>query len=209
MGRVTKKPKMTQEMIWEKIAQPWKKCRTEPEPEVVEFLKGKKGKLLDLGCGSGRHFMKEWNGEVYGVDFSDEMLRYAVEDAERKGIKAIVAKSGADDIPYENEFFDCAIYIATLHCIDSLYAREKSVKELYRVLKKGGRALVSVWSRNQSRIKNAEKETYGPWTHEGKKYQRYYYVFEREEFESVLKLAGFRVVKVWENDNIWAEVEKS
>jgi len=209
MGRVTKKPKMTQEMIWEKIAQPWRKCRTEPEPEVVEFLKGKKGKLLDLGCGSGRHFMEGWDGELYGVDFSDEMLRYAVEDAERKGIKAIVAKSGADDIPYENEFFDCAIYIATLHCIDSLYAREKSVKELYRVLKKGGRALVSVWSRNQKRIKNAEKETYVPWTHEGKKYNRYYYIFEREEFESVLKLAGFRVVKVWENDNIWAEVEKS
>lgn len=204
----TKKPKITQEMIWEKIAQPWKKCRSEPQPEVVKFLKGKKGKLLDLGCGSGRHFMKEFDGEVYGIDFSDEMLRYAIEDAEKKGIKLIVAKSAADNIPYEKDFFDCAIYIATLHCIDSLDAREKSVKELYRVMKKGAHALVSVWSRNQERIKNAEKETYVPWTHAGKKYQRYYYIFDRDEFEGILKLAGFKIVKLWEDDNIWAEVEK-
>lgn len=212
MGLVAKKPnklKVSQEMIWEKIAKPWKECRSKPQPEVISFLGGKRGKLLDLGCGSGRHFMKDWDGEVYGVDFSDSMLRYAVEDAEKKGIKAIVAKSSADSIPYEKDFFDCAIYIATLHCIDSLEGREKSVRELYRVLKKGGRALVSVWSRNQERIKNAEKETYVPWTHEGKKYNRYYYIFEIEEFESVLKLAGFKIVRLWEDDNIWAEVEKA
>lgn len=203
-----KKPKITQEMIWEKIALPWRKCRSEPQPEVISFLKGKKGKLLDLGCGSGRHFMKDWDGEVYGVDFSDEMLRYAVEDAEKKGIKAIVAKASADNIPYEENFFDNAIYIATLHCIDSPEGREKSVKELYRVLKKGGKALISVWSRNQERVKNAPKEAYVPWTHEGKKYQRYYYIFEREEFEGILKLAGFKLIRVWEDDNIWAEVEK-
>lgn len=208
MKKESKKPKITQEMIWEKIAMPWKKCRTKPEPEVIEFLKGKKGKLLDLGCGSGRHFMKDFEGQIYGVDFSEEMLRYAIEDAESKGIKAIIANASTDNIPYESEFFDNAIYIATLHCVESPEEREKSVKELYRVLKKGGRALVNVWSRNQERIKNKPKEAYIPWTHDGKKYERYYYIFEKEEFEDILKLAGFSIVKLWENDNIWAEVEK-
>jgi tRNA (uracil-5-)-methyltransferase TRM9 len=199
---------MNQEKVWDAIGVPWKKFRNQPIEQVVDFLKNKRGKILDLGCGSGRSFSTADGVKFYGVDFSQGMLDKARERCDEEGFDAELKKSGADNIPYGDEFFDFGIYIAALHCIDSAEARQKSLEELYRVIKKGGEVLVTVWSRNQKRVKNSPKETMVPWTIEDKKYMRYYYIYEREEFEKLLKDVGFEIVKIWEDMNINAVVRK-
>ncbi len=202
------KEKLTQEQVWNEIARPWQEFRKKPLKEVIEFLKNKKGKILDLGCGSGRHILKLKEVEFYGVDFSEEMLKLAEKDAKRKKVKAIFKKAEADRLPFKNNFFDSAICIATLHCIEKAKKREKVLKELRRVLKKNKEALITVWSRNHERIKNKPKEAKIPWTKEGKKYYRYYYIYEKEELKSLLKKIGFKILKIWENKNINVIVKK-
>jgi len=189
-----------QKKIWNAISQPWKSFRVKPIGEIVEFLKNKKGKILDLGCGSGRNFVKI-NGTIYGVDFSENMLKFAKERAEKNEFKVELAKSEVFDLPFDGDFFDAAIFVAVLHCIPDAKKREKALKELFRVLKPKAEAFISVWDKNQKRFKNKKKESFIPWKHEGKEYLRYYYLYDKKEIISLLKKTGFEIVKINDGEN--------
>ncbi len=197
----------SQEKVWNKIAVGWNRYRDKPLREVKDFLKNKKGKILDLGCGSGRNFVKI-NGIIYGIDFSEELLKYARENAKKKKIKVILKKAEAEKLPFDDEFFDFAMCIAVLHCIDSGQKRKKALLELFRVLKKNGEALITVWGRNQKRLKNKPKECFIPWNVEGKKCLRFTYLFDESEFRELLEETGFDIVKLLEDENIYAWVRK-
>lgn len=194
---------MNQESIWDEIAPSWAELKTKPFPGVEEFLKDKKGKILDLGCGSGRNFPAV-NGEIYGIDFSTEMLKQAA----KKYPKANLLKAPASKIPIKDSFFDAAIYVAALHCIESPQERECSLNELFRVLKPKAKAFITVWSLNHERVKSLGNN-FLPWTVNNKKLKRFYYIYEKDELSDLLKKTGFKIVSLKEEENIVALVEKS
>lgn len=197
---------MEQEKVWESIAVRWQEFRDKPINEVINFIKNKEGKILDLGCGSGRNFTKT-KATIYAVDFSQEMLKYAREHAKKLKIKAKFKRAEANNLPFKNNFFDAAMVIAVLHCINGK-KREKTIKELYRVLKPKAKALILVWSRNNQRIKNKPKECFIPWTIDGKKYQRYTYIYDKNEIKQLLENIGFKIKEISEDENITVIVEK-
>jgi len=199
---------MDQEKVWNEIGMLWKEFRNRPVEVVVDFLEGKRGKILDLGCGSGRNFVKSDELKWHGVDFSQGMLDKARARCIGEEIDVEIKKSGVDDIPYNDNFFDFALYVAVLHCVESEKARRRSLEELYRVLKSGSEALVSVWSRNQKRIKNRPKEGFVPWTAGEKKFERYTYIYDLDELVELCRSVGFEIVKVWEDRNVNVIVRK-
>jgi ubiquinone/menaquinone biosynthesis C-methylase UbiE len=199
----------SQHEIWNSIAKVWKEYRTEPNSEVKSFLTDKSGFILDLGCGSGRNFKCiSSKSLLYAVDFSEEMVSYAKEQAQKLKLNADVSLSIASSLPFKDNMFDCAIFVATLHCIESASDRLKAVKELFRVLKPGSQALVTVWSKNHARISNKTKDQCIPWGLNGIKLQRYYYIYDQDEFVNLLKSVGFDIVSVQEDNNIVAVVRK-
>ena len=129
--------------------------------------KDKEGKILDLGCGSGRNFTKI-KAKTYGVDFSNSMLKFAKAQAKKKKMDVILKKAEANSLPFSDNFFDAAIFIAVLHCIPDERKRKKALKELLRVLKPNSEALITVWDKNQARFKKSPKELFIPWKHLGK-----------------------------------------
>ena len=183
-----------QEKIWDKISEPWKTFRVKPLDEVVDFLKDKKGNILDLGCGSGRNFVKI-KGTIYGTDFSKNQIKFAEEYAKKERINAKLIKAEAFDIPFEDNFFDAAIFITVLHCIPDSKKREKSLKELFRVMKPKTEALIMVWNKDQEKFKNSEKEIIIPWKLNGKEHPRYYYLYNKEELINLLESVGFKIIK--------------
>lgn len=186
-----------QKEIWNRISEPWKTFRVKPLGEVVEFLKDKKGNILDLGCGSGRNFVKlNREYKIYGVDFSENQLKFAKEYAKKEGIKAELVKAEAFNLPFESDFFDAAIFINALHCIPEKENREKTLKELLRVMKPETEAIIMVWNKEQERFRNSEKDIIIPWKWKGKEYPRYYYLYDEKEFANLLKKTGFEVLKV-------------
>lgn len=187
--------RQNQKEVWDAIAVPWKEYRFTPVKEIAEFLKNQKGKILDLACGSGRNFLNKENTEIYAVDFSKNMLKYAKKYADENKIKAKFFRAQTSDLPFQNNFFEAAIFIASLHCIEKKESREKSLKELYRVLKPNSKAMISVWSRAQKRVKNKPKESYIPWTLKEKKYFRYNYLYEEKELKELLEKVGFKISK--------------
>ena len=184
-----------QEEIWNAIAEPWAEFRLKPIDEVVDFLKDKKGKILDLGCGNGKHF-SSMKGEIYGVDFSENMLKFAKEISEKNKLNANLTRTSADYLPFKNDFFDAAICVAVIHCIPEEEKREEALKELFRVLKPKAEAWISVWDKNQESFKENEKNSFVPWKYNGKNYMRYYYLYDKKEFLDLLKEIGFEIIKV-------------
>jgi ubiquinone/menaquinone biosynthesis C-methylase UbiE len=180
---------MNQEKVWNKIAPEWKKFREIPEKNTIEFLKKQKGNILDLSCGSGRNFTKI-DGTIYGVDFSKKMLELAKTRSKEIDIKLI--KSKAEKLPFQNNFFDSAIWISALHCIETEKKRKNAISEFYRVLKPNSKARISVWNKDSKRFQKSPKEKLIGWRNQAK---RYYYLYEPKEIYKQFEEAGFKILK--------------
>lgn len=175
-----------------------------PGRGVGDFLKNKKGKILDLGSGSGRNITKT-KGKLYLVDFSEKMIELARKKAKKEKINAEFFVSDITSLPFENNFFDSAIAIAVFHCIPK-DKHKQAVKEFYRVMKPKSEALIAVWNKNSRRFKNSPKEKYVSWRDKGK---RYYYLFDEKEIHDLFKKAGFKIKEKLESDvNIVFVVKK-
>ena len=139
------------------------------------------------------------------------MLEYAEENAEKLGIKVILKKVNVWETGFEDNFFDKAIFIATLHCVVGEKQRKQAIKEIYRILKPKGRAIITVWNKNAKRWKNKPKEKIVSWKlDENTKVNRYYYLYDQGELIKELENAGFKIIKKNREEarNIVLEVEK-
>jgi len=180
---------MNQKKVWDNIAPEWAKFKTKPTEHTIEFLKKQTDNILDLGSGAGRHLQKIKNGKMWLVDFSKEMIKHAKE----KNIDAEFFVSDLTKLPFEDNFFDAAICIASLHCVKGEKNREQVVKELFRVLKKNAKAEIEVWNKKSRRFKNSEKEKFVGWRKKGK---RYYYLYDEKEIHDLFKKIGFKIISI-------------
>lgn len=154
------------------------------------------GRLLNIGCAHGPDFtpFKE-SFELYGVDYSSEMLHLAQKYAEKYRFKANLQEADARQLPYANDFFGFAIAVAVYHHIEDNTGRTQALKELYRVLKPGGEAFITVWNRWQPRFWLKKKSIMMPWRSKEKTLYRYYYLFTYGELEKLVRQVGFEVIK--------------
>ncbi len=112
--------------------------------------------------------------------------------SKKEKINAEFIQANLWELPFKNNFFDYAICISSLHCIESAENRKKAIKELYRVLKPEALAEIGVWNKNSKRFKNLKgKEKYVSWRDKGK---RYYYLYEEKEIHEQFKKAGFKII---------------
>ena len=102
--------------------------------------------VLDLGSGGGidcflaaRRVGPE--GRVIGVDMTPEMIRLARENAAKSGLKNVEFRLGEiESLPLEDGTVDAVIS----NCVINLSTdKEKIFREIFRVLKAGGRMMVS------------------------------------------------------------------
>ncbi len=87
---------------------------------------------------------------VTGIDISEDM----VELAKNKGLNVKVAD--ARELPFVDETFDGILSISTLQWLDEK-DMGKVAKEMFRVLKPGGIAVVQFYPRNQRHILSVGK----------------------------------------------------
>ena len=192
-----------QEEVWDKIAPEWDNYRNVTPLVVEEFVYGKKGKILDLGCGSGRNFIPGGDLKWYGVDFSKGMIELAKDNSYKKGMEVELIKNEVYKTDFENNKFDYIICYSVLHCIETIGKRIDTLKEIFRLLRPNGEVLISVWGRKSLRLIGRDKESFVPWKlSNGRKVMRFTYLFDKKELEDLAKRIGFEIVKSNEDENI-------
>jgi ubiquinone/menaquinone biosynthesis C-methylase UbiE len=167
-------------------------------PSELEALaqRWQKGRLLNIGCGHGPDFLPFRQGfDLYGVDFSTEMLKFARKYSQKFGFAVELTLADVRHLPYPDATFDWAISVATYHHIKGKAEQQAALNELRRVLKPAGEAFITVWNRWQPRFWFKPREVKVPWRKRGKTLYRYYYLFSYPELEKLVSRAGFKVLK--------------
>jgi ubiquinone/menaquinone biosynthesis C-methylase UbiE len=114
--------------------------------EVVDELVGQgdllAGRVLDIGCGTGRLAgeLARRGAKVWGVDASPEMLAVARENA---GPSVGLKLARAEELPFRDGWFDRVVYMLAVHLLD----RPLAFAEARRVLGPGGRVVIATFDR--------------------------------------------------------------
>ncbi|HLD14960.1 MAG TPA: class I SAM-dependent methyltransferase [Candidatus Nanoarchaeia archaeon] len=144
-------------------------------------------KVLDYGCGSAlfyTYLRKKFPKMNYtGVDLSPDMLKVA----KSKFKKEKFVEGNAEKLPFENNSFDFVIGRGILH---HLHNSDNGVKEVSRVLKKGGLFLVSETHSNifADILRKIAKKSTEHFDHEHKE-------FTKKEFERMFLSNNMEIVK--------------
>jgi len=94
-------------------------------------------KVLELGCGTGifTEQLAMRNINITALDISIDLLGSA---KKKQGVSKILA-ADAESIPFLDESFDFVVGVSILHHLDI----ERSLREIRRVLKTGGKVILS------------------------------------------------------------------
>ena len=190
----------TNREIFDTIAESWYRLRhwcrfTDELAEVSRKWQG--GKLLNVGCAHGPDFLPfKDNFELYGVDFSVQMLKMAQQYAAKFQFNVNLAAADANQLPFSSGVFDCAIAIATYHHISDEEKRQDALRELRRVLKPGAEAFITVWNKWQPGFLFKSKDALVAWKTKERTLYRYYYLYSYPELERDLIKSGFKIINI-------------
>jgi SAM-dependent methyltransferase len=110
-------------------------------------------RVLDFGCGSGSNsvLLANRGAHVWGVDISEDLLRLAARRLEASGLPkaAEFIVASAHDLPFPDGCIDVVFGIAVLHHLDL----SRVSKEIWRVLRKGGRGIFQEPVRNSRAVR--------------------------------------------------------
>jgi SAM-dependent methyltransferase len=116
-------------------------------PRIVSLFKEHDVKrVLDLGCGSGRHLvvLSKLGFEMFGFDASPKALAMSKEWLDEEGLSAeLITHLMQEPFPYDSEFFDAVLSFQVIHhnLMKDILA---TVAEIERILRPGGVIFISV-----------------------------------------------------------------
>ena len=114
-------------------------------------------KVLEVGCGScsNLRMIARENFDTYGLDLSDEALLLGQKMLAHWQVEANLKQGSFLELPYEDNSFDVVVDVFSMNCVnhDGFLT---AIKEVCRVLKKGGMFFSYTPSQNSDAFKNYE-----------------------------------------------------
>lgn len=208
-------------------------AHVKPSSGVVnftDFLKEQgvsfSGRAVDIGAGKGRNsvHLAQLGLEVWGLEYIELAIKAARRLAEENGVsQKIHFKLAEMDTAWEFEdnFFDIALDSFASIDIETRAGREKCRDEMYRTLKPGGYALITVCSADDEWERELIANSPGPepnstvWPQNGK-FQKDYDEPELREFYKIFEIVELKkinkfVVKLGHKGtatNFWVVLKK-
>jgi ubiquinone/menaquinone biosynthesis C-methylase UbiE len=168
-------------------------------------------RCIDLGCGAGQNVvaMAKAGADTTGVDFSSKQLAQAEDLARREKVNINLIDSNIEAIPsLGNSLFDLALSACAIAFVKKL---DLALAEIYRILKPGGRFVLSVMHPMQYIIDGEEGTMYfnsaypfsarvlkWSWDFPGKSIPFQHYLRSISDYHNALVKAGFTVKRIVE-----------
>ena len=115
-------------------------------PIAANFAATRGLKVLEIGCGigtDGAQFAKA-GADYTGIDLTAAAIELARKRFALSNLKGEFRVSDAEDLDFDNESFDLVYSHGVLHHTPDI---EAALREIHRVLKPGGRAIVMLYHR--------------------------------------------------------------
>ena len=141
------------ETFYNTIADEFDKTRVRLWTCVKNYLDtfDKNSYILDVGPGNGKYMTYRDDLIMKGIDISIELVKIC----NNKNLDVI--HGNMTNLPFEDNIFDGLLCVAVFHHLDNDEDRKKSLNEMYRVLKVGGKCFIEVWAKEQN--DNSNKNT--------------------------------------------------
>jgi len=112
------------------------------------------GSVLDIGCGAGSNllYLAQHGLEVHGIDLSPGAVAAARDRAARAGVPVDVREGDALDIDFPDESLDALVDNGCFHTLP-LRRRHRYTAEVHRVLRPGGRFVLSWVAREHTGLR--------------------------------------------------------
>lgn len=196
---------------WEQIFRHGDWDHKDPFPRFFEVMKEFKEHgckhILDLGCGNGRHLIKFLKEEyiAVGMDISISALRLAWGWVREEKLKAKLVQADMRlFFPFQEGVFDGVFSTQVIHHARIADVR-RTISEIYRILRSGGLAFITVSGRVDAGIGHQQIEpgTYIPLS--GLEKGLPHHIFTEEEIcmefddfqvEEISSRAGGKVIAV-------------
>ncbi|XP_069686068.1 alkylated DNA repair protein alkB homolog 8 isoform X3 [Periplaneta americana] len=135
--------------VYEEIASHFSDTRHKPWPNVLSFVESLPlgSMLVDVGCGNGKYFGFTRGIFEIGCDRSLGLVKVCQD----RGFE--VFNCNCLSLPLRSNIADGCMSIAVIHHLATEERRVRAVKEMVRILRPGGRALIYVWAKDQERHK--------------------------------------------------------
>jgi len=200
------------EIFYNLIANEFDKTRVRLWPCVKSFLDNflSNSLILDIGCGNGKYMNYRNDIKIKGIDISQELVNICI----NKGFDVI--KGNMTNLPYNDNYFDGIICIASYHHLENDNDRKKTLNEIYRVLKNNGVCFLEVWAKeqydNNKEFKN--KSNLVKWTSvkTGNIYYRFYNIYSNGELEEEIQKFEPRFIIInngYEKGNYYVILQKN
>jgi ubiquinone/menaquinone biosynthesis C-methylase UbiE len=141
---------------WNNILQRREYSLEKPDEIVVNLAsvleKRKAKRVLDLGCGAGRHviYLADRGFEAHGADISEIGLKLTRKRLRNRKLKAEIMRCDMKLMPYVDSCFDAVICVNTVYH-QKLKEIQKTISEIHRVLKEKGLLLTNFHSKRSSK----------------------------------------------------------
>lgn len=110
--------------------------------EVLTGINASTSKVLDIGCGYGRlaeEIVKLYPYVfIYGIDIAPRFITLFNQRLKKHG-KALLGDM--KKLPFKDNYFDYIYVVASFMYLESKRDQEKGMKEIFRVLRRGGKVL--------------------------------------------------------------------
>ncbi|QPG76586.1 hypothetical protein FOA43_003977 [Brettanomyces nanus] len=224
--------------VYNEIASHFSNTRYKPWPFVQQFLEElpKYSLGVDVGCGNGKYLNVNNDLFILGSDYSTGLIDQAQQLHMGEYNNDVLVADGLS-LPHPTDCFDFAISIAVIHHLSTEERRQDAIREILRVLKPCGRALIYCWALEQEHSRRGyhegmDQDILVPWVLMKKQTKkkklklasvscvvepelkpdskmRYYHLYKKGELAEDCKNAGGKVVQSgYERDNWWTIVEK-
>ncbi|MBU0458883.1 class I SAM-dependent methyltransferase [Patescibacteria group bacterium] len=169
----------------------------EPEQRILDLCESNREKILDLGCGDGRHLIPlvQKGLEVVGLDISPEALIILKRKLNELGLDADLYCGTSHELPFNDNEFGTVISIGVIH--HNLWKDiVKTMKEIRRVIIDGGQVALKVRSTNDTSQPRVQIDDFGYTAKDtaGKKEGVVQHYFTKEEIEFLAENNGFDIV---------------